>query len=217
MAPNLTSLPPLPDQIFDPAWSPDGTVIRFRVGGLVVTLGSLWQVAVDGTNLHPLLPGWHNPPSECCGKWTADGKYFVFQSQPGIWALAEKGNWFGKAGGQPFQVTSGPMTFFSPVPARMAKSCSWWARWRAGSWLATIRSPQSSFHFFPEFPRIASASLKMGSGSPIPAIRRRHCGKANWTAASGFSLATRRPLLSCLAGHPMAPRSLSMLFCRTTK
>src|SRR6202162_1263704 len=40
-----------PDQIFDLAWSPDGTVIRFRVGGLVVTLGSLWQVAVDGTNL----------------------------------------------------------------------------------------------------------------------------------------------------------------------
>ena len=110
-----------PDQAFDPAWSPDGTVIRFRVGGLVVTLGSLWQVSVDGTNLHPLLPGWHTPPSECCGKWTADGKYFVFQSQGNIWALAEKGNWFGKASGQPFQLTSGPMTFFSPLPSKDGK------------------------------------------------------------------------------------------------
>jgi serine/threonine protein kinase/Tol biopolymer transport system component len=110
-----------PDQVFDPAWSPDGTVIRFRAGGLVVTLGSLWQVAVDGTNPHPLLPAWHIPPSECCGKWTADGKYFVFQSQGNIWALAEKGNWFGKAGGQPFQVTSGPMTFFSPMPSKDGK------------------------------------------------------------------------------------------------
>ena len=110
-----------PDKIFDLTWSPDGKVIRFRVGGLVITLGSLWQVAVDGTNLHQLLPGWHNPPSECCGKWTADGKYFVFQSQPGIWALAEKGNWFSKASGQPFQVTSGPMTFFSPVPSKDGK------------------------------------------------------------------------------------------------
>ena len=110
-----------PDQTFEPAWSPDGTVIRFRVGGLVITLGSLWEVAVDGTNLRPLLPSWHTPPSECCGKWTADGKYFVFQSQGNIWALAEKGNWFGKASGQPFQVTSGPMTFFSPVPSKDSK------------------------------------------------------------------------------------------------
>ena len=31
-----------------------------------------------------------------------------------------------------------------------------------------------------------------------------HCGKANWTAASEFSSATRRSLPCCLAGHPMA-------------
>jgi serine/threonine protein kinase/Tol biopolymer transport system component len=110
-----------PDQAFDPAWSPDGTVIRFRVGGLLVTQGSLWQVAVNGTNLHPLLPAWRTPPSECCGKWTADGKYFVFQSAGNIWALAEKGNWFGKASGQPFELTSGPMTFFSPVLSKDGK------------------------------------------------------------------------------------------------
>jgi eukaryotic-like serine/threonine-protein kinase len=110
-----------PDQAFDPAWSPDGTVIRFRVGGLSFTQGSLWQVLVNGTNLHPLLPGLRTPPSECCGKWTADGKYFVFQSQGNIWALAEKRNWFGKASSQPFQLTSGPMTFFSPVPSKDGK------------------------------------------------------------------------------------------------
>ena len=28
-----------------------------------------------------LLAGWHDPPDECCGKWTADAKYFVFQSK----------------------------------------------------------------------------------------------------------------------------------------
>ncbi len=69
----------LPDLVFGPAWSPDGKVIRFRVGGFNTTQGSLWQVSVDGTNLHPLLPGWRTPPVECCGRWTTDGQYFVFR------------------------------------------------------------------------------------------------------------------------------------------
>ena len=111
----------LPDLVFDPAWSPDGTAIRFRVGGFTTAQGSLWQVSMDGTNLHPLLPGWRTPPAECCGKWTPDGKYFVFGSGGNIWALAEKGKWFGKSGAQPVQLTSGPMSFFSPLPSKDGK------------------------------------------------------------------------------------------------
>jgi serine/threonine protein kinase/Tol biopolymer transport system component len=107
-----------PDQTFDPTWSPDGTMIRFRVGGAFGTPGSLWEISVSGTNPHPLLPVWHTPPSECCGKWTPDGKYFVFQSGGNIWALAERGNWFGKADAQPVQLTTGPMTFSTPLPSR---------------------------------------------------------------------------------------------------
>jgi Tol biopolymer transport system component len=108
----------LPTTVFESAWSPDGTTIRFRVGGEFVPQGSLWEVSVDGKNLHPLLPGWHNPTSECCGKWTADGKYFVFESQGNIWVLAEKTNWFGNGLSQPVQLTSGPMTFSGPVPSK---------------------------------------------------------------------------------------------------
>ena len=96
-------------------------MIRFRVGGFTTTQGSLWQVSVDGTNLHPLLPGWHTPPVECCGKWTTDGKYFVFGSGGNVWALAEKGKWFGKSSAQPVQLTSGPMSFFSPLPSKDGK------------------------------------------------------------------------------------------------
>jgi serine/threonine protein kinase/Tol biopolymer transport system component len=106
--------------VFDPAWSPDGATIRFRVGGQLTTQGSLWEISVDGKNLRPLLPGWHNPASECCGKWTADGKYFVFQAQGNIWGIAEKRSWFGKVG-QPVQLTSGPMTFFLPLPSKDGK------------------------------------------------------------------------------------------------
>ncbi len=83
--------------------------------------GALWEVSINGTNLHPLLPGWHDPPQQCCGKWTADGKYFVFQSGGNIWALTEKRGWFGKPSNQPVQLTSGPMDFFLPLPSKDGK------------------------------------------------------------------------------------------------
>jgi eukaryotic-like serine/threonine-protein kinase len=110
-----------PDTALDPAWPLDGTVIRFRVGGFYGTGGSLWQVSVNGKDPHPLLPAWNTTPNECCGRWTPDGKYFVFQSQGSIWGLAEKANLFGKASSQPVQLTSGPMTFSWPVPSRNGK------------------------------------------------------------------------------------------------
>ncbi|PYU55099.1 MAG: hypothetical protein DMG55_29195 [Acidobacteria bacterium] len=83
--------------------------------------GPLYQVSVDGTKLHPLVPDWHTPPEECCGQWTPDGKYFVFQSQGNIWALAEKRNILGNTSGQPVQLTSGPMSFSSPLPSKDGK------------------------------------------------------------------------------------------------
>jgi serine/threonine protein kinase/Tol biopolymer transport system component len=112
-----------PDQAYYPAWSPDGTVIRFNVGavGASTPTGPLYEVSVNGTNLHPLVPNWHTPPEECCGQWTPDGRYFVFQSQGNIWALAEKRSILGNSSGQPVQLTSGPMSFSSPLPSKDGK------------------------------------------------------------------------------------------------
>jgi serine/threonine protein kinase/Tol biopolymer transport system component len=108
----------LPDLVFDPAFSPDGSVIRFRVAGALFGEGALWEVSIDGKNLHPLLPNWRNPPRACCGRWTADGQYFVFGSQGNIWALSEKRSLFGKSISQPVQLTSGPMAFGNPMPSK---------------------------------------------------------------------------------------------------
>ena len=116
----LHKLVSAPDRIQYPAWSPDGTVIRFNVGGVTFT-GPLYQVSVDGTNLHLLGPSWHTPPDENCGRWTTDGNFFVFKSGTNIWALAENGNLFGKADSQPVQLTSGPMSFFTPLPSKDGK------------------------------------------------------------------------------------------------
>ncbi len=111
----------LPDMAFDPSFSPDGSVVRFRLGGGLYGEGPLWEVSINGKNLHPLLPNWRNPPRECCGKWTADGQYFVFASQGNIWARSEKRGLFGRSVPQPVQLTSGPMTFWSPQPSRDGK------------------------------------------------------------------------------------------------
>lgn len=101
-------------------YSPDGSVVRFTALDPKTRAASLWQMNADGKNLHPLLAEWSSPRSECCGNWTADGKYFVFQSahsgRPNIWGIREG---TGLRGGPPapFEITSGPLDFFAPVPS----------------------------------------------------------------------------------------------------
>jgi len=86
---------------------------------------SLWEVAADGKDLHPLLSGWNNPPSECCGSWTPDGRYFFFESQRGgatnVWAIREGGSLFEKVSHEPVQLTTGPTSTSSPVPSTDGK------------------------------------------------------------------------------------------------
>ncbi len=106
-------------------WSPDGRLLRFTVTDPQMNSSSLWEVAADGTKLHPLLAGWHNPPSECCGNWTRDGSYFVFQfthlNRSDIWAFREKAGLFRKPKPQPVQLTSGPLNFLGPTPGNDSK------------------------------------------------------------------------------------------------
>ena len=103
-------------------WSPDGKKLRFTVTDPKTTAQSLWEAASNGSDPHPLLPGWNNPSSECCGNWTPDGKYFVFQSvhngRTDIWAMSERRALFGQPGQTPMQLTVGPMDFIGPLPGK---------------------------------------------------------------------------------------------------
>jgi Tol biopolymer transport system component len=107
--------------VLEPVWSPDGSELRFSTLDLKTRAHSLWEVSAQGTNLHPLLAGWHNPADEYCGKWTADGRYFVFGSQRQIWALPRRRGFLRRAGGAPVQLTSNPLTLSSPVPSKGGK------------------------------------------------------------------------------------------------
>ncbi len=108
--------------ILSVAWSPDGGYLRFDSSETAGTVGQqlLWEASADGTGLHQLLAGWHDPPDECCGRWTADGKYFIFQANSQIWALSQKGSVL-HSQPKPVPLTSSPLSLSSPLPSKDGK------------------------------------------------------------------------------------------------
>ena len=115
----------LPGSVTWIEWSPDGKRLRFTVVDPKTNANSIWEVRAGGGDLHPLLPDWNSPPAECCGSWTPDGKYFVFQSSHGgrsdIWALRAAGGFLKPGKSKPVQLTSGPLDFLGPVPSKDGK------------------------------------------------------------------------------------------------
>jgi len=100
-------------------WSPNGRALRFTV---TVPARGVWEVAADGSRMHPLLQDSHSPGH---GNWTPDGKYFVFETfsngRADLWAIREKGDFFHKASHAPAQLTSGPLSFEAPQPSTDGK------------------------------------------------------------------------------------------------
>ena len=104
------------------SWSPDGSRIRFTSDH------KLWEMSSSGSGLHPLLPGWRPSEWQCCGRWTPDGRYFVFLvSEPlvsntgavippaQLWAIDERQSFLRPTHPEPVQLTSGPIRWGGPV------------------------------------------------------------------------------------------------------
>jgi Tol biopolymer transport system component/DNA-binding winged helix-turn-helix (wHTH) protein len=105
-------------------FSPDGGRLRFFIVDPRNDSRSIWEVARNGNGLRPLLPGWNSNPGECCGTWTPDGRYFLFESyrdgRNSVWALAEKSSWLAGIA-KPVQLTNGPLDFASPLVSKDGK------------------------------------------------------------------------------------------------
>jgi eukaryotic-like serine/threonine-protein kinase len=106
-----------------PYWvriSPDGRRIRFSVFDNRLNTSSLWEAQADGSNPKQLLTGWNSPTNECCGNWTADGKYYIFQSIRGgianLWAMRDKSDFWRKTSFDPVQLTVGRTSSQAPLP-----------------------------------------------------------------------------------------------------
>jgi Tol biopolymer transport system component len=109
------------ESVFAPRFSPDGSRIRFTVSDTEQNTTALWEVGRDGSNPHPLLSEWPYKTTACCGNWTADGQYYIFQASQAmpntslivtsLWALSTEED------AAPVQITSGPMSFGNPSPS----------------------------------------------------------------------------------------------------
>jgi eukaryotic-like serine/threonine-protein kinase len=101
-------------------WSPDHQVLRFTQ--TLPERNFLAEVSADGGHYRRMLEHWHPDDDVSSGNWTADGKFFVFQTvhnwgRADIWALREKGDLFHKVSREPVQLTAGPLNFYAPQPS----------------------------------------------------------------------------------------------------
>jgi Tol biopolymer transport system component len=106
---------------YDLRWSPDGKTIRFY------RHNSIWEITSGGANLHSFLPAWQPSRAKCSGRWSPDGRFFTFLG-PGsagscsqIYALDERRGLFRRPGNEPFQLTSGPIDWSTPIFSKNGK------------------------------------------------------------------------------------------------
>jgi serine/threonine protein kinase len=99
-----------------PKASPDSTKIVFNTLDANNQLGTIFEMASDGTNVHQLLKGEsQNLPREiCCAKWTPNGRYLVFQGKSeerwDVW-IVRYGNRLLRGSARPVQLTNGPLSY----------------------------------------------------------------------------------------------------------
>lgn len=139
------------------SWSPGGKWIRFVVRQTAAN--SLWEVAADGSGLRLLMTD-ENISAEFKGRWTADGRYFIFPSRNGwrfdLWALPANSNNIGSSSIQPERLTNGPINLASPVPSKDGKQVF------ASGWLEEVEIlgyDAKTSSFLPFLPGISADSL----------------------------------------------------------
>ena len=90
-------------------FSPDAQTFRFtQLDGQVDTM-DIMEASANGTGLHKMFSG-------CCGEWTSDGRFFIFQNRHdlrfNLWAVPEQKHfrWW-KRDAKAIQLTAGPLNF----------------------------------------------------------------------------------------------------------
>jgi serine/threonine protein kinase/dipeptidyl aminopeptidase/acylaminoacyl peptidase len=67
-----------PGNAYDPTFSPDRRRVRLSVEENHHL--RIWELNADGGNAHRVLPEWPADSDQGSGRWTPDGRHFIFQS-----------------------------------------------------------------------------------------------------------------------------------------
>jgi hypothetical protein len=155
-------------------------------GGRVDDRASLQSQDQAGTS--GLLPDWHGPLSECCGVWSADGRYYFFVSGTAdgfnLWAVRESAGLFHKALSQPFQLTNGPMSLGLPVPSPDGKKLFANGHLPRGELVVYDNKSHQFLPFRESRPRTWT-SPRTASGSLTSPTPRAPCGAVARTVVNG--------------------------------
>jgi eukaryotic-like serine/threonine-protein kinase len=105
--------------------SPDRERMLFTVLDPSAHASRLWEARANGGNPRPLFQERDGMGNVCCGMWTPDGKYYVFQSDRGgswnLWAMRERVHWWEKTDEKPAKMTVAPMNAQLPLPSLDSK------------------------------------------------------------------------------------------------
>ena len=112
-------------QTQSPAFSVDGDRIRFTVRDVSANASSLWEVKRDGSDLHRFFRhGARVSLAAANGATTV--VIIVFRVGGGnIWASREIMGPLANGKPTPFQLTTGPLTYYSPAPSPVGSASTW--------------------------------------------------------------------------------------------
>lgn len=101
-----------------PHFSPKGDRIRFNAFDAQAGTISIWEMLLNGREIHLLWPAQQEPLNRCCGLWSQTGKLFFFlvgQRFGDIWVADEK-RLSGAA-----RLTAGPLAYGAFAPSEDGK------------------------------------------------------------------------------------------------
>jgi Tol biopolymer transport system component/DNA-binding winged helix-turn-helix (wHTH) protein len=105
-------------------FSPDGARLRFSVGDRTTSQSTIWEAQASGTGVHQILAEMTEFPDLCCGEWSPDGRYYLFQTrrngQTRIWALPERHSFWTRSP-VPVPLTTVPPNFYMGTPSADGK------------------------------------------------------------------------------------------------
>jgi DNA-binding winged helix-turn-helix (wHTH) protein/Tol biopolymer transport system component len=184
----------LPGRSSYPRWDKEGRRLRFTMEDPQDGSTTIWEVAVSGSRLHKVLPNWPLAGHECCGEWTSDGRYFLYQSAINrvetIWALRESGSGLLSKPSQPSRLTFGLENYGHPIQTGEGSQVIAWG----GNELRELyRYSTSSGRADPLFPSAQTADLAYSPDGLMVAYsvadtlwRSKPDGSGRQAVAAGF-------------------------------